>query len=360
MFSLVRSGRTIVQPQVADVRAPVPLPRRTSSDSRGGSACGAHRGRVPARAGALPARRCCSAYGDPDLAAGYGRLLDPPCFAHAVRAGGRDAPDAAVGDRAVHVHAHFAHDPALVGLLVAQADRAAVQLHRPRPRPAPDPRARAWRPGRPRRPPSSPAARPTPTTSQHGPSRRSCAAGPGRPPRGRPRAVRTRGRPGRHLHDPCCSRSGGWWRRRASPTCCTRCSAVAAGGAGFRCRMYGDGPLHDELSRDERRPRPRGPGGAGRGAAAATRSSPRWAAPTSSSSRRWSPRTATGTASPTSSSRPWRRAARRDDVGRRDPRAGPARGQRPDVRAGRRRRAGHVSQPLACRPRDAVSVGAGR
>ena len=52
----------------------------------------------------------------------------------------------------------------------------------------------------------------------------------------------------------CSSRSGGWSRRRASTTCSARSPGSTQP---FRCRIYGDGPLHDELVRAARRARPR-------------------------------------------------------------------------------------------------------
>lgn len=56
----------------------------------------------------------------PDLAAGYGELSTLGCFTRAVQVAGDIRRLPAVGDRATRVHAHFAHDPALVGLLVAR------------------------------------------------------------------------------------------------------------------------------------------------------------------------------------------------------------------------------------------------
>ncbi len=112
VFSLVRSGETTVQPQLADVRAPVtyldeqPLRRRLAdhlavarTDWRRYWAAAWHASRHPG------------------LSAGYATCSTWRCFSHAVTV------TAAIGrrpaaDRPGHVHAHFAHDPALVAVYV--------------------------------------------------------------------------------------------------------------------------------------------------------------------------------------------------------------------------------------------------
>ena len=108
IVSLVRSGETVVQPQVADVRAPVSyldMPERRGRLHR--SVFAAAPGRYLS-ALALVLRR-------PGLAAGYGDLSALECFKQAVWVAAHIRMT-----RATHVHAHFAHDPALVGMLAAR------------------------------------------------------------------------------------------------------------------------------------------------------------------------------------------------------------------------------------------------
>ena len=111
IVSLVRSGETVVQPQVADVRAPItyldePVRRVRAHLSAFAAAPGRY----------LSALLLCLRR--PGLAAGYGDCSALECLTHAVRvAAGINALRGA--DRPTHVHAHFAHDPALVGMLVA-------------------------------------------------------------------------------------------------------------------------------------------------------------------------------------------------------------------------------------------------
>jgi glycosyltransferase involved in cell wall biosynthesis len=112
VVSLVRSGEKVVQPQVADVRAKVtylddPRPRRLRAHL---SAFAATPGRY------LSALLLCLRR--PELAAGYGDSSALECLTHAARiAAGVHALRGA--SRPSHVHAHFAHDPALVGMFVS-------------------------------------------------------------------------------------------------------------------------------------------------------------------------------------------------------------------------------------------------
>ncbi|MGH3474167.1 MAG: glycosyltransferase family 4 protein [Aeromicrobium sp.] len=108
VVSLVRSGETVVQPQVADVRAPIsyldePEPRGRLHRSVFAAAPGRYLAALT-----LVLRR-------PGLAAGYGDCSALECFNHAVWVAAHIRMT-----RATHVHAHFAHDPALVGLLAAR------------------------------------------------------------------------------------------------------------------------------------------------------------------------------------------------------------------------------------------------
>jgi len=107
VVSMVHSGETVVQPQVADVRAAVaylddPAPRGRLHRSALAAAPGRYLAAL-----SLVLRR-------PRLAAGYGDCSALECFDHAVRVAARVRE---IGAR--HVHAHFAHDPALVGMLAA-------------------------------------------------------------------------------------------------------------------------------------------------------------------------------------------------------------------------------------------------
>ncbi|MGO4343118.1 glycosyltransferase [Pedococcus sp. 2YAF34] len=118
VYSLVRSGESLVQPEVAKVRADVVHLRGT--------------GRRHAAANARDAlsllRRHPRTYlgtawfalRHPGLAAGYGDCSTLACFAHASEVAAHVVRAQGPQGRASHVHAHFAHDPALVGLLVAR------------------------------------------------------------------------------------------------------------------------------------------------------------------------------------------------------------------------------------------------
>ena len=111
IVSLVHSGETVVQPQVADVRASITYLDEPVSRSRAHlSALAAFRGRY-LTALSLVLRR-------PSLAAGYGSCTAMECLTHAVGIAA-SINERSGTDRPTHVHAHFAHDPALVGMLVA-------------------------------------------------------------------------------------------------------------------------------------------------------------------------------------------------------------------------------------------------
>ena len=115
VFSLVRSGEDVVQPQVADVRAPVHYLDGTHG--------GADVRRLLSWCALAPLRTFlvlvhCLLH--PRLAAGYGECSTRQCLAHALRVAAAVRDLRAAGDEPVRVHAHFAHDPALVGMLVAR------------------------------------------------------------------------------------------------------------------------------------------------------------------------------------------------------------------------------------------------
>lgn len=107
VVSMVHSGETVVQPQVAEVEAAVtylddPVPRSRLHRSLLAAAPGRYLAAL-----SLVLRR-------PGLAAGYGDCSALECFDLAVGVANRVRE---IGAR--HVHAHFAHDPALVGMLAA-------------------------------------------------------------------------------------------------------------------------------------------------------------------------------------------------------------------------------------------------
>lgn len=117
VFSLVRSGEQVVQPQVADVRAPV---RYLDGHELHGLK---ERRRQLAWLAAAPVRTLRALWyclRRPGLASGYGECSTLECLRHAVRIAAALEDLRAAGDEPVHVHAHFAHDPALVGMLVAR------------------------------------------------------------------------------------------------------------------------------------------------------------------------------------------------------------------------------------------------
>ena len=115
VFSLVRSGEDVVQPQVADVRAPV--------NYLDGTRGGADVRRLLSWCAFAPLRTFlvlvyCLLH--PRMAAGYGECSTRQCLGHALHVAAAVRDLRAAGDEPVRVHAHFAHDPALVGMLVAR------------------------------------------------------------------------------------------------------------------------------------------------------------------------------------------------------------------------------------------------
>ena len=117
VFSLVRSGEQVVQPQVADVRAPV---RYLDGPERRGLDDLRRRLSWFAAAPVRTVRALWYCLRRPGLASGYGECSTLGCLTHAVRIAAALEDLRASGDEPVHVHAHFAHDPALVGMLVAR------------------------------------------------------------------------------------------------------------------------------------------------------------------------------------------------------------------------------------------------
>ena len=114
LFSMVHSGEHVVQPQVSDVRARVryldePL------GWRGGLAAHA---RVLRASPARYLRVVLFALMHPGLSAGYATASVLGCLQAAVRVSATLLRLREAGRPALHLHAHFAHDPALVALLV--------------------------------------------------------------------------------------------------------------------------------------------------------------------------------------------------------------------------------------------------
>ena len=114
LFSLVRSGESVVQPQVAEVRTGVRyLEDRRSLRQRVGDHLAVFSA-APlryARAAVFAGRRR-------DLAKGYATASTWECFSYAVQVAAAVVRLRRAGTEPAHLHAHFAHDPALVALLV--------------------------------------------------------------------------------------------------------------------------------------------------------------------------------------------------------------------------------------------------
>jgi len=118
IFTLVRARETVVSDQVAQVRAPVRYLEDELARPRLRRVCRhlALWARHPARY--LSLLVYCLRW--PSLSAGYGECSALRCFALAVHVAARLDAARGTGRGPVRVHAHFAHDPALVGLLVSR------------------------------------------------------------------------------------------------------------------------------------------------------------------------------------------------------------------------------------------------
>jgi glycosyltransferase involved in cell wall biosynthesis len=118
VVSLVRSGERLVQPQVRQVRAPIRY-----LDRRGPRAWLARAGEHATVLCATPRRYLATlllALTRPGLAAGYANASTRQCFGAAVAVSASVVHRRRSGTAPAHLHAHFAHDPALVALLVHQ------------------------------------------------------------------------------------------------------------------------------------------------------------------------------------------------------------------------------------------------
>ena len=114
VFSLVRSGESVIQPQVSEVRTAVryledrkPLRQQVGEHIAVFSAGPVHY-----------ARTALFAWRRRDLAKGYATATTLGCFQYAVRVAAAIVRLRREGTAPAHLHAHFAHDPALVALLV--------------------------------------------------------------------------------------------------------------------------------------------------------------------------------------------------------------------------------------------------
>ena len=110
IWAMAASGEPVRQPQVEQVRAPVSFP--TSVAGPGDHALVAEREPQRYAATARFARE------HPELSSGYANATTTECFEVAVQLAARKTRLEADGIRVAHLHAHFAHDPALVALLV--------------------------------------------------------------------------------------------------------------------------------------------------------------------------------------------------------------------------------------------------
>ena len=111
IFAMVRSGEELVQPQLAQVRAPV----HYLDDDPGPSGASPQR-----RASLGHARAWATAKGRRSLGAGYATVSPTTSLRLATRLADAIGRSAAEGRPIDHIHAHFAHDPALVAMFAHQ------------------------------------------------------------------------------------------------------------------------------------------------------------------------------------------------------------------------------------------------
>jgi glycosyltransferase involved in cell wall biosynthesis len=118
LFSMTEPREPLVQPQVADVRAAVEYldsARRRTRRKRAAEHAG-----LALRAPVRYLRALAFALSHPGLTAGYTTSTPAGCFADAVHVATRLRAAARAGRPVHHVHAHFAHDPALIGLFTGR------------------------------------------------------------------------------------------------------------------------------------------------------------------------------------------------------------------------------------------------
>ncbi|HWM59595.1 MAG TPA: glycosyltransferase family 4 protein [Pseudonocardia sp.] len=116
LFSMTDPGERLVQPQVGQVRAQIEY----LDAGRGWWPRLAGHARLLLDSPACYLRGLGVALTRPGLVAGYTTSSTLRCFAHAVHVAGRLRAAARTGRPVRHLHAHFAHDPALIGLFTAR------------------------------------------------------------------------------------------------------------------------------------------------------------------------------------------------------------------------------------------------
>lgn len=116
IFAMTRSGEPLAQPQVAAVRASVTyLEDRKPARSRVRDHLA-----VAMHAPWTYVSTAYYAWRNPDLASGYATATTVQCFSHAVRIAHHVISSRRQGIAVAHLHAHFIHDPALVGLFTTR------------------------------------------------------------------------------------------------------------------------------------------------------------------------------------------------------------------------------------------------
>ena len=112
VYAMAPSGEEVRQPQVDRVTSPVECTESSAGPLDHALVAEGEPQRYATAAGFARAH--------PELASGYANASTLECFEHAVQLAARRARLAADGIRIGHLHAHFAHDPALVALLFHQ------------------------------------------------------------------------------------------------------------------------------------------------------------------------------------------------------------------------------------------------
>jgi len=117
VFAMTGSGEDVVQPQVAAVRAPVTY---LDDRERGWRARVSDHLTVAAKAPLRYASALRFARRNPDLSSGYFTCSTLQCLGQAMRISARVYRARRAGAPVAHLHAHFAHDPALIALLTTR------------------------------------------------------------------------------------------------------------------------------------------------------------------------------------------------------------------------------------------------
>lgn len=109
VWAMAPSGEQVLQPQVGRVRASVTVAAPAAAPE--------DHALVADREGQRYADTACFASSHPELSTGYANASTAECFEVAVQLAARRARLESEGASVTHLHAHFAHDPALVALL---------------------------------------------------------------------------------------------------------------------------------------------------------------------------------------------------------------------------------------------------